>query len=91
MLTDSLSALQAMNNFHYTYSHEFIRELLNFMERIERTGAAVVFAWVHGHVAIHGNEEADKLARNASLARQSPSLDSPISKTGVKIILKITA
>ena len=65
-----------------------INEILNFTEQIERTGAKVVFAWIPGHVQIHGNEEADKLARNASFAGQSPSLDSPISKLDLKIVLK---
>ena len=49
-----------------TNNHPIVTEIQSRLTRLTTTGRTVKFCWVPGHVDIHGNDEADRLAREAA-------------------------
>lgn len=57
------------------------------MFAIQQQGIVIQFVWVPAHKGVKGNEEADKLAREAN-KNEEVQLNIPISDTEVKILIK---
>ena len=64
ILCDSKSVLQGLGVFNS--ANPLFLKILEWLYIIERRGIEVKFCWVPAHVGIHGNEEADKLAKQAA-------------------------
>ena len=68
--SDSMSVLQTLTDLHCKSPiSRYIQEL-----SMKETSSCLYFMWVPGHVGIHGNEQADKVAR---LALAEPVESSP--------------
>ena len=85
IFTDSLSALEAME------SGDLDEDLLQITHRIERLKSThlveLTLQWIPGHIGIHGNERADRLAK---LGSQQPQPDIPASIQSAKQKIKQT-
>ena len=62
---DSRSVLESLENFNS--SHPLILKILEWLFLLKRRGREVSFCWVPAHVGVHGNEEADRLAKEAAI------------------------
>ena len=72
---DSKSVLQALGSFNS--SNPLILNIVQWIHIIESRGIQIRFCWVPAHVGVQGNEEADKIAKQASeelLPRRCPLL-----------------
>lgn len=63
ILTDSLSALQALQNSAKNNCNFLLAELKAALYRAKSNGLRIVLLWIPTHKGIYGNEEADKIAR----------------------------
>ena len=61
IFSDSLSALQGLANLDMTST--LLSDVRTRMYNISKEGSKVELAWIPSHVGIHGNEIADKLAK----------------------------
>jgi ribonuclease HI len=61
---DSLSVLQSLS-FPNHRSNPLIFKVLSHLDELKSRGYTVLFCWVPSHVGIHGNEVADKAAKNS--------------------------
>ena len=64
ILSDSLSALQALQNKSGSRP-DILHEILQETHNLAAQGVVIRFEWVPAHVGIHGNETVDKLAKDA--------------------------
>ena len=80
-LTDSLSALQSLSSGRTETS---LRSLQDNLATLMETNK-VVMQWIPAHVGIHGNESADKLAKEGSKQQQPRH---PVSFKESKTLLK---
>jgi len=62
IFSDSLSCLQAINNYN---NNPFITEILQLHDLLATSQCEVVFCWLPGHVGIKGNGLADAAAKDA--------------------------
>ena len=63
--TDSLSSILAIENFtNHNYLAAKVRKIIC---EIKAKGINIELKWVRGHVGITGNEQADKMAKNAAM------------------------
>ena len=81
IFSDSLSALQALES---NSTEEIIIEILNLIQRLCES-SILTLQWVPAHVGLHGNEMADKLAKEGSLLAQP---DTPITYPEAKSIIR---
>ena len=63
VLTDSLSTLMLLNNYGNFYKDPLIYEILLKVNNLVCSGVHLTLLWVPSHCGIHGNEEADSLAK----------------------------
>jgi ribonuclease HI/endonuclease/exonuclease/phosphatase family metal-dependent hydrolase len=61
--SDSLSAIQAIQN---QAKHRLVLEIRETIPQLIKRKIKVTLCWIPGHVGITGNEEADKLAKEAT-------------------------
>ena len=88
ILSDSLSALESIDDKNYDNENELINEILSLIHQIGIKEIDIAFAWIPGHVGIPGNEEAEKLARNAAEAGITTTQEHFFSKSDAKILVK---
>lgn len=66
IFTDSLSALQAINNCSFKkIQHPLIYEIKKLLYRCHKCHYDVQLNWIPGHAGIYGNVRADELAKEA--------------------------
>ena len=63
IFSDSLSALQGLANLDMTDA--LLSDVRTRMHNLSKEGSKLELAWIPSHVGIHGNEIADKLAKEA--------------------------
>jgi ribonuclease HI len=68
--TDSCSALQALQ--HLYSDNPLVREISEIRQRIHLQGKELRFIYSPSHIGIHGNDEADTLAKMAAANVDSP-------------------
>ena len=66
IFSDSMSVLQSLEQFDSR--HPIVLKILEWLFLIQRRGHDINFCWVPAHVGVAGNEQADKLAKEASLS-----------------------
>ncbi|XP_037577084.1 uncharacterized protein LOC119459352 [Dermacentor silvarum] len=72
ILTDSRAALSMLARDDH--GSPMIQQLHRKLDGVCELGCDLVFQWVHSHVGLHGNEEADRLAMEAHTAAMPRSL-----------------
>ena len=84
IFSDSLSALQALNN---TKDENTIKEILFLSTQLFYKGINIHLEWIPSHCGIKGNESVDQAAKNAL---QNIQIDIPVrlNKQEIKSILK---
>ena len=65
ILTDSLSAAQAIENNSLDSRPDLINEIQYKLYEIRQHKLNITITWIPAHVGISGNEKADKLAKSA--------------------------
>jgi len=65
IITDSLSALQAINSRCWTF-HICVTKIVLLSATLVKAGREIAFMWVPGHRSVPGNEIVDSLARLAT-------------------------
>ena len=88
LLSDCLSGLEAIKIFRYRQENTLVSDIFAILCQIEEKGIKIVMAWIPGHVGIPGNEEADRIARNAATTESTSFQRTAISKMEAKAIIK---
>ncbi len=66
IMTDSLSVLLALKEHDESYrKHYILNDIDDIVKILRLLGISINFMWIPSHIGIYGNEEADKLAKNA--------------------------
>ena len=63
IFTDSRISLDSLQNYNHGFLVEEIRKKV---ATLERSGWQIMFLWVKAHIGVHGNEMADKVAKEAA-------------------------
>ena len=68
IFSDSQSALQALNSNKISISTNqyILYSIKKKFSEIRATNSTIKFHWIPSHIRIHGNEEVDSLAKQAS-------------------------
>ena len=79
ILSDSMSALQAIANLRNKSGQRIIQTITHSARELDARGIPLRLQWVPGHCGDPGNEAADRLAREAV----SPNKKTPISASSL--------
>ena len=79
ILSDSMSALQAIANLRNKSGRRIIQAITHSARELDARGIPLRLQWVPGHCGDPGNEAADRLAREAV----SPNKKTPISASSL--------
>lgn len=66
ILTDSLTALQALQHDQPKDNIRLITTAVSLLDQLQQQGKQVKLAWIPSHVGIQGNEKADHAAKQAA-------------------------
>ena len=88
ILSNCLSGLESIKKFEYRYDQEVVEYIVLILNQIKEKGVDVILAWIPGHVGIVGNEDVDKIARNAATSETTSIQNFAISKTEAKTTIK---
>lgn len=69
IFTDSLTALQALQNDRPRDNVRLITTALTLLNELQHQGKQVKLAWIPSHVGIQGNEKADEAAKRVALTQ----------------------
>lgn len=86
MCADSLSVLQNLKTFSSSSRQDLVYEIL-IMCKIQCLGVHVRFVWVPAHVGIHGNELADKYAKQVLRSGKILKKTTNLGKTEAKVLI----
>ncbi|KAL5020829.1 hypothetical protein ScPMuIL_002088, partial [Solemya velum] len=87
ILTDSLSGLQALGNYHANSNDSKITRILTTNTLCKQKNVDVTFFWCPGHSGISGNELADKLVKSG-LSHKKVDFNIPHTPNEIKSIVK---
>lgn len=87
--SDSMSSLTSIQNGESSCRQDLLNEINNIIFAISQQGIPVLiqFVWVPAHKGVGGNEEADRLAKEAT-KEEEVQLSIPLSKSEVKVLIK---
>ena len=85
--SDSMSSLTSIQNGESTCRQDLLNEINQIIFAINQQGRTVQFVWVPAHKGVEGNEEADKLAKEAT-KEEEVQLNIPLSKSEIKVLIK---
>ncbi|XP_065213540.1 uncharacterized protein LOC135840786 [Planococcus citri] len=77
VFTDSLSALLSIKNYRSKYSHPISLEIIELLQLFQNS--TPILGWIPSHSQIHGNELADKIAKQAHLHLPLANIPIPLS------------
>lgn len=83
--SDSVSVLKSLKTFKSCHQ-DILFSILQIHSRIIQKGTSISFIWVPAHIGIRGNEEMDKLAKQA-LQREMIDMQVPLSKSEIKVLI----
>lgn len=86
--SDSYSALTSILSGKSESRQDILLEVLQSLYRIRQLRIIVEFLWVPAHVGVEGNEEVDKIVKQA-LKHTEIDIHVPLSKTEIKCLIKI--
>ena len=84
VITDSLSALKMLGNYHSPSMHPIGKQILHLL--FAASHKSVTFAWAPGHKNIKGNKLADTAAKEAAHLLPAPNI--PLPLTDARRLLK---
>lgn len=85
--SDSSSSLISLDNNHSESRPDILLEVLQTIFRINMMGLVISFVWVPAHYGVPGNEEADKIAKEAT-RRSQVDLNIKFSRGEMKDTIK---
>ena len=85
IFTDSLSALQALQNYSNTTSKDISQLAQSLHNLISTYKIQIILQWIPGHEGLGGNERADALAKEGS---QKEQLNNPCNYSTVRQIIR---
>ncbi|OQE10083.1 hypothetical protein PENFLA_c095G04406 [Penicillium flavigenum] len=80
ILSDSMSALQAIQNPGNKSGQQIIHAILQAVRNTETHGISIRLQWIPGHCSIPGNETADLLAKEAAIPGKTHPFCSLLSR-----------
>uniref|UniRef100_A0A673MAK6 Uncharacterized LOC107721237 n=1 Tax=Sinocyclocheilus rhinocerous TaxID=307959 RepID=A0A673MAK6_9TELE len=83
--SDSLSVLKSLRSFKSSHQ-DILFSILQIYSRLVQNDILISFIWVPSHVGVKGNEDVDKLAKQA-LQREEIELQVPLSKSEIKVLI----
>lgn len=86
---DSMGALRSINakDVKCKLHVKLIDRLNVLVKSLDDEGISIIFLWVPSHIGISGNEEADKVAKNAC-EKDSPEYDFGLSRNQCKYVIR---
>ena len=87
VLSDSLSALQAVKNNSKSSREDAVKEIVVVCHQLFIPGTDIVLQWVPSHVGVPGNESADRAAKQAARGLGATALHWTLSFTDIKTLL----
>ena len=89
VLSDSLSALQAVKNNCMSSREDVVKEIVVMCHRLITRGTDIVLQWVPSHVGVPGNESADRAAKQAARGLVATALHWTLSFTDINTLLTL--
>jgi ribonuclease HI len=85
--TDSKSLLTTIANLQSVDTKNFIvSDIRNKLQDLIKNGIQIRLLWVPSHIGLHGNEQADTLARASCQAELSPLTETPVTDINRQIV-----
>ena len=89
VLSDSLSALQAVKNNSKSSREDVVKEIVVVCHQLITRGTDIVLQWVPSHVGVPGNESADSAPKQAAPGLGAIALHWTLSFTDINTLLTL--
>ena len=89
VLSDSLSALQAVKNNCKSSREDVVKEIVVVCHQLITRGTDIVLQWVPSHVGVPGNESADSAPKQAAPGLGAIALHWTLSFTDINTLLTL--